>query len=146
VTNIGTKKKWTKNYHYYKYPAFTWSEVSFLAEEQENKLIIAVHFLPVGKKTTKWFVSVAQNYLKGPWRDSMVMAMAMSILNQDREQMMKQAMENSLKQEMMFVRSFTDEDVLLRMQPWFEKDYRYPCMEDCREILADFRKKRRNFG
>jgi len=137
-----TRLKKTRNYHEFHYPTFTWSRVAFDgAEGQENRLIVAVHFLPVGPKRTKWFVSVAQNYLKAPWHTPLVRAMALSILNQDREQMEKQAKEDGLKQDWLFLRAFPDEEVLMKMRPWFEVDYRYPDMEECRKLLREIKKK-----
>jgi len=140
-----TRSKRTRNYHEFHYPAFTWSRVAFDgAGGQENRLIIAVHFLPVEPKKTKWFVSVAQNYLKSPWHPPMVRAMALSILNQDHAQMEKQAKEDGIKKDWLFLRAFSDEEVLMKMRPWFEMDYRYPDMEECRKLLCEIKKRKRS--
>lgn len=136
VTLRGDSMKKTSNYHLYKYPSFTWSKVTF---GETNHLIVGVHFLQVGPKRTKWFVSVAQNYVK-PWQRPLVYAMAMSILNQDREQMKKQAPENMLKREIMFGRLIQDEKVLDTMREWF-RSYKYPDMYDSMELLRYHRVK-----
>jgi len=130
VTMRGDSMRRTRNYHHYEYPSFTWSKVTF---GEKNHLIVGVHFLPVGPKRTKWFVSVAQNYVK-PWQRPLVYAMAYSILNQDREQMKKQAPENMLKREVMFGRLIPDEKVLETMREWFQA-YKYPDMYDSTELL-----------
>jgi hypothetical protein len=125
--------KETKNYHEYIFPTFTWSRVSF---KGGSHLEIGVHFLPVGLKKTKWFVTVAQNYVKAAWKKPLVLSMALSILSQDYAQMERQAPEDALKKDLMFQRLIDDEEVLGKMRPWFEKDYRYPGLEDCRELIA----------
>jgi len=146
--------KETNNYHEYIFPTFTWSRVSFqrtdnkefpastltlhesIKNANKNHLEIGVHFLPVGLKRTKWFVTVAQNYVKSVWKKPLVMSMALSILSQDYVQMEKQAPENALKRDLMFQRLIDNEEVLAKMRPWFEKEYRYPDLEDSRDLIA----------
>lgn len=141
VTSAAMQTKRTRNYHEFHYPTFTWSRVAFDgANNEENRLIVAVHFLPVGPKKTKWFVSVAQNYLKAPWHTPLVRAMALSILNQDHAQMQKQVQENGLKQDWMFLRTFSDEEVLMKMRPWFEVEYKYPDIEECRKLVREIKR------
>jgi len=125
--------KETKNYHLFRFPAFTWSRVSF---GNTNELVIGVHFLPVGPKRTKWFVSIAQNYLKR-WQRPLIMTMALSILNQDRDQMLLQAPENGLKADLLFQRTIPDEEVLDKMQPWFQDEYVYPDLEQARLLIRE---------
>jgi phenylpropionate dioxygenase-like ring-hydroxylating dioxygenase large terminal subunit len=123
----------TNNFHLFRFPGFTWSRVSF---GKTNELIIGVHFLPVGPKKTKWFVSVAQNYLQR-WQRPLIMAMALSILNQDRDQMLRQAPENGLKADLLFQRIIPDEEVLDTMRPWFRDEYVYPDLEQARLLLRE---------
>jgi hypothetical protein len=92
--------------------------------------------LPVGPKKTKWFVSVAQNYLQR-WQRPLIMAMALSILNQDRDQMLRQAPENGLKADLLFQRIIADEEVLDTMRPWFRDEYVYPDLEQARLLLRE---------
>jgi len=133
ASSIVKNSKETRNYHFFRFPSFTWSRVSF---GLDNQLIIGVHFLPVSKQKTKWFVSVANNYLK-KWQRPLIMAMALSILNQDREQMMRQAPENGLKQDLIFQRVIPDEEVLDSMRPWFQREYTYPDLEQARAFLQE---------
>ena len=142
ITSAAAAKKKTRNYHEYHYPTFTWSRVAFDdAYGKENRLIVAVHFLPVGPKQTKWFVTVAQYYLKAPWHKPLVYTMAMSILNQDRDQMEKQALETELKKDWMFLRAFSDEKVLMKMRPWFDIEYKYPDQTECRKLVQEIKSK-----
>jgi len=132
LVSRGSSKE-TKNFHLFRFPSFTWSRVSF---GKTNELVIGVHFLPVGPKRTKWFVSVAQNYLQ-KWQRPLIMAMALSILTQDRLQMLRQAPENGLKSDLMFQRLIPDEDVLGKMRPWFRDEYVYPDWEQARLLLKE---------
>ena len=131
VSRGGSKE--TRNFHLFRFPAFTWSRVSF---GHTNELVIGVDFLPVGPKKTKWFVSISQNYLQR-WQRPLIITMALSILNQDREQMLRQAPENGLKSDLLFQRTIPDEEVLDTMRPWFQDEYVYPDLEQARLLIRE---------
>lgn len=123
---------YTRNYHAFRFPSNTWSIVSFEKEvgAPAQHLVIAVDFLPLAERKTRWYVTVAHNYPVSWHTRSMVDFMASNILKQDQEQMARQAPESELKRRAMFQTTLGNEDGIWKMKDWFQKKYRYPSMEE----------------
>ena len=96
----------TNNFHMYIYPTFTWSRVSF----KNKHLIIAVNFLPLKNKKTRWFVTICHNYYKSIFGKNVIIGLANLILSQDYFQMKNQYPENKLKSAVLFNHIFKDEE------------------------------------
>lgn len=134
LATIGTN--YTKNFHMYRYPSFTWSRVT---TNKNNHLIIAVNLLPVGVKKTKWFVTICHNYFKNPIEKKILKLMAISILSQDYLQMTNQYLENNLKKEVLFDKNFDNEEIVLWLNNFFYKNYEYIDMEECIKLYKNFK-------
>ena len=119
----------TKNIHMFIYPTFTWSKVSF----KNKDLIIAVNFLPIGIKKTRWYVTICHNYLQSPMGKEFMKSLSYTILNQDFVQMKNQYVENPLKKEVLLNHVFSNEDAILWLYEMFQ-EYKYPDTEDCVEL------------
>jgi Rieske [2Fe-2S] domain len=126
------KYKLTDNFNMFVYPTFGWSRVT--TGDNNNNLVIGVHFQPLELKRTRWYVTVAHNYYTNPIQKQIIKGMAASILSQDFVQMMKQYVENELKKEIMFSHKLEKEDVVVRMNKWFQENYTYPDIEQCVEL------------
>mgnify|MGYP006266656067 CR=1 FL=1 len=127
--------KLTDNFNMFVYPTFGWSRVT----TEKNNLVIGVNFQPIGPKRTRWYVTVCHNYYKNPIQKRFIKAMAASILSQDFVQMIKQYFENKLKKELMFSYKLEKEDVVVRMNEWFNNNYEYPNLEQCVELYKDYK-------
>jgi hypothetical protein len=91
----------------YLYPSFSWSKVSFL----DKHLIIGVNLLPLSNKKTRWFITICHNYYKTEIGKEFMKSLALIILSQDFKQMKNQFPENDLKKEVLFDKTFKDEEV-----------------------------------
>jgi hypothetical protein len=116
----------TNNFHMYEFPIFTWSKVSF----NKNNLIIGVNLLPLGENKTRWYITICHNYYKSSAGIELMKLLALSILNQDFDQMKNQSPENALKKEITFEHLFDNEYAIVWLKELFEK-YRYPNIEEC---------------
>uniref|UniRef100_A0A6C0DCS8 Rieske domain-containing protein n=1 Tax=viral metagenome TaxID=1070528 RepID=A0A6C0DCS8_9ZZZZ len=125
--NDNTRK--TSNFHMYQYPSFTWSRVSF----NEKHLIIGVNFLPLGKKKTRWYVTLCHNYYKSEIGKKIMKLLALTILSQDFIQMYNQYEDNELKKLILFNHKFVDEEPILELNRLF-KNYEYPDVNLCAEL------------
>jgi phenylpropionate dioxygenase-like ring-hydroxylating dioxygenase large terminal subunit len=128
--NSGVKK--TNNFHMYIYPTFSWSKVSFI----KNNFIIGVNLLPIGRKKTRWFVTICHNYYKGDHGRKFIQMLATTILHQDRSQMKNQIEENDLKRAVIFSHIFKDENPIIELRAMF-KDYIYPDIDECVKFYND---------
>jgi phenylpropionate dioxygenase-like ring-hydroxylating dioxygenase large terminal subunit len=126
------KYKLTDNFNMFRYPTFGWSRVTI--PENNNNLVIGVHFQPLEPKKTRWYVTVLHNYYTNTIQQQIVKGMAASILSQDFFQMIKQYEENALKKELMFKHRLEKEDVVVRMNKWFQTNYEYPDIKQCVEL------------
>jgi phenylpropionate dioxygenase-like ring-hydroxylating dioxygenase large terminal subunit len=137
MRTLNDNQRTTKNFHMFIYPTFTWSRVSF-----ENKhLIIAVNFLPLGPKKTRWFVTLCHNYYQTNVQQMTMKMLAMTILSQDYVQMHNQHQEDALKKVMMFDHTFVDEEAILWLNDVF-KQYQYPDINACVDLYKDYKNKK----
>ena len=127
----------TSNLHVFRYPAFTWSRVSF---PEDNHLIISVHFLPLAPQKTRWFVTLCHNYNTSPLGVLFLQGLAKTILHQDSVQMQRQAAESALKSRMMFEHTFADETAVTKLHRMFEA-YQYPGEAECLALYLESKKK-----
>jgi phenylpropionate dioxygenase-like ring-hydroxylating dioxygenase large terminal subunit len=115
----------TENFHMYSYPSFSWSKVSF----NKKNLIIGVHLLPIEKKKTRWYITVCNNYYKTEIQQRFLEYLTQTILDQDFLQMKNQYEDNSLKKEVMFQHTFSNEEPITELKELFE-NYKYPNIRD----------------
>jgi len=120
----------SNNFHMFLYPSFTWSRVSF----NNKNLIIAVNFLPLENKKTRWYVTICHNYYKSPMQKNIMKGFAAYILSQDYLQMKNQYPENKLKSAVLFNHTFKDEDIMLWLSTEF-KDYKFPDINVCMDLF-----------
>jgi phenylpropionate dioxygenase-like ring-hydroxylating dioxygenase large terminal subunit len=139
VISLSNKRKFTltDNFNMYRYPTFGWSRVT---TPDGNNLVIGAHFQPLAPKNTRWYVTVLHNYHTNPIQKEVIKGMAASIISQDFFQMDKQYEENALKQELMFQHKLEKEDVVVRMNKWFQENYEYPDIEQCVELYRSTKK------
>lgn len=137
ITSI--TKNITDNFHIFNYPTFSWSRVSVKKEGKINNLIISVNLLPLEKKKTKWFVTVCHNYYKSPLKKQLMKGMALTILMQDFKQMISQAEETKLKKEILFTKQFDNEEIIIWLNDYFKKNYKYPSGDECVELFRDYK-------
>lgn len=139
MRTLNDNQRTTKNFHMFIYPTFTWSRVSF-----ENKhLIVAVNFLPLAQKKTRWIVTLCHNYYQSALQQNIMKLLATTILSQDFVQMRNQHKEDALKKAMMFEHTFTNEEVILSLNDIF-KQYRFPDIDSCAELYKVDREHRSN--
>lgn len=139
MRTLNDNQRTTKNFHMFIYPTFTWSRVSF-----ENKhLIVAVNFLPLAPKKTRWIVTLCHNYYQSGLQQNIMKMLAATILSQDFVQMRNQHQEDVLKQTMMFDYVFKDEDSIVSLNKIF-RQYHYPDIDSCAELYKAERDRRNN--
>lgn len=137
IKTINKNTKDTRNYHMFKYPAFSWSRVTF---KKTNHLLIGVNILPIAEKKTRWYITILHNYLKNNFVEKNFMkSMAMTILLQDQNQMKNQYEENILKKKILFSHQFKDEEPIIRLKKLFE-NYTYPDIYACVDLYRDYNK------
>jgi len=124
----------TKNFHMYIYPSFSWSKVTF----DKKHLLIGVNLLPLGKKKTKWVISICHNYYKSGIGKEFMKALALTILSQDYYQMKNQYYDNELKKILMFEHVYTNEEPILELKNLFV-DYKYPDVNQCVELYKHYK-------
>ena len=122
----------TNNFHMFVYPTFTWSKVSF----ENNNLIIGVNLLPLSKNKTRWYITICHNYYKSSAGIELMKILALSILNQDFDQMKNQSPENALKNEIIFDHLFDNEYAIIWLKELFE-NYRYPDINECIKLYKN---------
>lgn len=86
--------KKTNNFNVYEYPFTTWSCVSM--NNKEN-LFVYVNLLPLSKDTTRWFITLNHNYWKSNMEMKLMEFAGRMIIEQDRNQLNKQAKDSKLK-------------------------------------------------
>ena len=118
----------------YVYPTFSWSRVSF----DNNHLIIGVNLLPIGKKKTRWYVTICHNYKKSDLGKDFMKMLALTILSQDYSQLKEQNEENDLKKMLLFEHVFKNEEVILSLKSLFE-NYNYPSISKCVELYESYK-------
>ena len=123
---------YTRNFHAFRFPSNTWSMVSFDKEPgaPPQHLVIAVDFLPLAERKTRWYVTVAHNYPVMWHTRSLMDFMASNILKQDKEQMTRQAPESELKRLAMFQMTLGNEESIWKLKELFQKKYKYPSAEE----------------
>jgi nitrite reductase/ring-hydroxylating ferredoxin subunit len=132
IRKINNNVKYTKNFHMYVYPSFSWSKVSFL----DKHLIIGVNLLPLSNKKTRWFITICHNYYKTEIGKKFMKSLALIILSQDFKQMKNQFPENDLKKEVLFDKTFKDEEAILHLREML-KEYKYPDIEECIQLVRE---------
>jgi phenylpropionate dioxygenase-like ring-hydroxylating dioxygenase large terminal subunit len=132
MKSLHNDMKITKNFHMFQYPSFSWSRVSF----QEKDLFIGVHLLPLGPNKTRWYITIRHNYYTSELGKHFIRMLAMTILNQDHQQMKNQPSETELKRRMILEHVFPEEALIVFMkQNWFSK-YRYPDMKEVMQLYS----------
>jgi hypothetical protein len=121
MRTLNDRVKTTQNFHMYVYPTFSWSHVRF----SRKSLIIGVNLLPLAPDRTRWFVTVVHNYYKSDIGKRLMQTLTNTILKQDQQQMRNQATDSPLKRDMLFSKTFKDEEVVVQLHTMFKK-YRYP--------------------
>jgi len=138
MKSINDNKRTTHNFHMFVYPTFTWSRVSF----NDKHLVIAVNFLPLENKKTRWFVTICHNYYKSPIQKNVMKGLATFILSQDYFQMKNQYPENKLKAAVLFNHIFKDEDVILWLREEF-REYKFPDVNTCLDLFTEYNENRK---
>jgi phenylpropionate dioxygenase-like ring-hydroxylating dioxygenase large terminal subunit len=133
IQALNGNTKFTKNYHMYIYPSFSWSKVSF---DESKHLIIGVNLLPIEQKKTRWFITICNNYFTTPLQEHFLKLLAFTILSQDYKQMKNQQTESPLKEAVLFTHKFEDEDAILFLHERF-REYQYPSIQSATEIYKD---------
>jgi nitrite reductase/ring-hydroxylating ferredoxin subunit len=134
MKKINSNVKVTNNFHMYIYPTFSWSRVSF----DKNHLIIGVNLLPIGKKKTRWYVTICHNYKKSDLGKDFMKMLALTILSQDHSQLREQNEESDLKKMLLFEHIFKNEEVILWLKSLFE-NYNYPNIQKCIELYENYK-------
>lgn len=137
MKTVNEQTRITHNFNMYYYPSFVWTRVTF----KEKQLIIAVNFLPLEPKKTRWFITICHNYYKTPMGKNMMKGLASLILSQDFFQLKNQYPENALKSAILFGHAYEDEDALLLLYEQF-KEYQFPTIEKSLELFKDSRRKK----
>lgn len=122
----------TQNFHMFIHPTFTWSRVSF----EDKHLIVAVNFLPLENKKTRWFVTLCHNYYMTGLQQRFMKMMALTILTQDYLQMKNQYTESPMKKLLLFNYRFPDEGAVLKLHDMFQ-EYKYPDMDYCVDFVRN---------
>ena len=135
IRKINENTLTTQNFHMFYYPSFSWSKVTF---NKKNHLIIGVNLLPLGKKKTRWYVTIAHNYYKNNIGKQFMKFIALIILGQDFTQMKNQHKENKLKKYVLFDYVFKNEETIIHVKNMFS-DYKYPDDEVCLELYKDYK-------
>ena len=136
MKTLNVNVKTTQNYNMYIYPNTAWSRVTY-----ENKnLYIGVHFLPLEKKKTRWYVTLSHDYYDSLVGKKIMQLLASTILNQDFIQLQHQYEENELKKEILFQYIFKNEGSLLMLKDLID-EYNYPDLNACLELYKDYQKK-----
>jgi phenylpropionate dioxygenase-like ring-hydroxylating dioxygenase large terminal subunit len=129
MRTINNNVKKTSNFHMFVYPSFSWSKVTF----DKKNLIIGVNLLPLGKKKTRWYITLCHNYYTSSAGKEFMKMLAGVILRQDYHQMKNQYTDNDLKKEILFTKIFKDEEPILELKRMFET-YKYPDIDACVEL------------
>lgn len=139
IQSINGNIEFTQNLHVFNYPSSTYSIVSFddTNTKQTNNLIIAVNFLPIENKKTRWFLTILHNYKKSPIDIKFMNFIANVILSQDFQQLNKQFLDIPLKRLRMFNYKFENEDTIIKLYNCFN-EYKYPNIDDATELYKDY--------
>lgn len=140
IRSINDNVEFTRNFHMFCYPTFTWSRVSF----KNNNLYIAANLLPIENKKTRWYITICHNYYTSIAGEEFMKFLASTILNQDFVQMRNQYPENELKREVMFDYTFKNEEVILWLNDIFEEHYKFPDVRDCAELYKYHKEMRKS--
>lgn len=113
--------KQSRNFHMLHYPGSSWSRVTM---PNGRNLFVTVDLLPIGRDTTRWFVTVRHNYLTGAPGRWLINTAARCILEQDQHQMARQTPSSVLKALTIFRARMPFEDHFAYMRHMY-RDWRY---------------------
>jgi hypothetical protein len=58
-------------------------------------------------------------------------------------QMLRQPIDSSLKQQIMFKTRFTEEEILVLMNDYFQEIYKYPSLQESQELIQFHQEKQK---
>lgn len=130
--NINDK---TLNYNEVIYPLTSWSKISSNNDIQKN-IIIGVSMLPLKENLTRWFITIRHNYMTDFIGQQIMIGATKYILNQDKQQFLKQSNNEKLKKFMCWKKTLRFENHMSSLREYYE-NYKYPNLDDFIKELSN---------